>query len=146
MDNFKLVELQKTREFFVETKKSLSISGTFREIIEEKMKNMHCNSVMFCNKTGLNKTILSEMKKEDYRPQLKTVVSICVGLKFEYVISEKLLEAAGYKLVMTREIDCAYYMFLIDCKNSKLEVEDYNEYLKAWGFDKKHFLGSQERI
>ena len=57
MDNVKLVELQKTREFFVETKKSLSISGTFREIIEEKMKNMHCNSVMFCNKTGLNKTI-----------------------------------------------------------------------------------------
>ena len=43
MDNFKLVELQKTREFFDEVKKSLSINGTFREIIEEKMKNMHCN-------------------------------------------------------------------------------------------------------
>ena len=146
MGNFKLGELQKTREFFEDVKKSLSINRTFREIIEEKMKNMHCNSVMFCNKTGLNKTILSEMKKEDYRPQLKTVVSICVGLKFEYVISEKLLEAAGYKLVMTREIDCAYYMFLIDCKNSKLEIEDYNDYLKAWGIDKKYFLGSQQRI
>ena len=146
MDNSKLVESLKTRKFFEETKKSLSISGTFREIIEEKMKNIHCNSAMFCNKTGLNKTILSEMKKDDYRPQLKSVVSICVGLKFEYVISEKLLESAGYKLVMIRDIDCAYYMFLIDCKNSKLEIEDYNEYLKAWGFDKKHFLGSQERI
>ena len=146
MDNFKLVELQKTRDFFEKTKKTLSINGTFREIIEEKMKNMHCNSAMFCYKTGLNKTILSEMKKEDYRPQLKTVVSICVGLKFEYIISEKLLEAAGYKLVMTRDIDCAYYMFLIGCRNLKLEIEDYNEILKAWGFDKKHFLGSQERM
>ena len=37
-------------------------------------------------------------------------------------------------------------LYLIDCKNSKLEIEDYNELLKAWGFDKKHFLGSQERI
>ena len=46
---------------------------------------------------------------------------------------------------MTRNVDCAYYKILIDCKNSKLEIEDYNEYLKVWGIDKKYFLGSQER-
>ena len=85
------------------------------------------------------------MKKPDYKPQLRTVVTICIGLNLEYIESVELLRKAGYILVLARKIDYAYYLLLTKHKHPELTMEDYNQILEGWGFDEKDFLGSQTR-
>ncbi len=145
MDNSKLVESLKSKSVLDDTQKLLSISGTFKEIIEQIMQYYHYNSAIFCDRTGLNKTILSDMKNPEYRPQLRTVISICIGLKLNFVLSERLLEATGFRFVHTRRLECAYYKLLMESMEHDLDIIYCNKVLEAWGFEKKHFLGSQER-
>ena len=145
MDNNKLVDSLRKPEVFENDFGSLSITKTFYDEVNNLMERLHLNTTTFCNATELNKTILSDMKKEDYKPQLRTVVTICLGLNLEYIESVELLKVAGYVLVSSRKIDYAYYLLLTKYKNPDLTMEDYNKILAGWGFDKKHYLGSQER-
>ena len=141
-----LLDKLKSRQVFdADFKDHLPIRKTFHEVLNYILKKKHCNSVMFCEMTGLNKTIFSDLKKEDYKPNKRTVVSICVALKMEYSISEELLRLSGYELVLTRDIDYAYYLFMTKYQHPKLSIDDYNYLLEQWGFDEKDFLGSLTR-
>ena len=113
MDNNKLVDSLRKPEVFENDFGSLSITKTFYDEVNNLMERLHLNTTTFCNATELNKTILSDMKKEDYKPQLRTVVTICLGLNLEYIESVELLKVAGYVLVSSRKIDYAYYLLLI---------------------------------
>ena len=145
MDNSKLIESLEKPKVFDNDFNRLSISRTFYDEINDLMKKLHLNTTTFCYATELNKTILSDMKRSVYKPQLRTVVTICLGLNLEYIESVKLLESAGYVLVMTIKIDYAYYLLMTKYKHREFVMEDYNKILKGWGFDKKHYLGSQSR-
>lgn len=142
----KLLEELKSRQVFdADFNKHLPIRKTFHGVINQILEMKHCNSVMFCEKTDLNKTIFSDLKKKDYKPIKRIVVTICIGFKLEYSISEELLRLAGYELVLTREIDYAYYLFMTEYRHPDMSIEDYNKLLEHWGFDEKDFLGSLTR-
>ena len=140
-----LEELKSRQVFDADFNQNLPIRKTFQGVLNQILDMKHYNSVMFCEKTDLNKTIFSDLKKENYKPIKRIVVTICIGLKLEYSISKELLRLAGYELVLTREIDYAYYLFMTEYRHPDMSIEDYNKLLEYWGFDEKDFLGSLTR-
>lgn len=58
MDKDKLPKSLKSKKAFDEAFSILSVGETFYELLKKIMSRQHCNSTMFCDSTGLNKTIL----------------------------------------------------------------------------------------
>ncbi len=108
MDNYKIL----TQDAFENLYNTLSTQETFKQKMENILKNKHYNAASFCNATELNRNIYSNIKKEEYKPSLRIVVSICVGLKLNVFDAEYLLQLAGYVLVRTKKLDFAYSILL----------------------------------
>ncbi len=129
--------------FRQEFEKQLSISETlYQKIIKLiKIKNMSMED--FYTNTELNRTILSDIKKNKSRPQLRTVISICVGLQLKPLQASDLIKSAGYSLSDTLYIDCAYTDIIT--YYSEFGISACNDRLKELGIEEKHYLGSQTR-
>ena len=129
--------------FLLEFEKQLSISETLYQRI---MKIVHVRGISmedFYTETGLNRTILSDIKKNNSRSQLRIVITICIGLRLETRQAFDLIRLAGYALSDTIYLDCVYAELIShynDCG-----IEGCNERLAELGIDKKYFLGSQQR-
>lgn len=137
MDNYKIL----TQDAFEKLYNKLSTQETFKQKMEKILKDRHYNATSFCNATELNRNIYSNIKKEEYKPSLRIVVSICVGLKLNVFDAEYLLQLAGYVLVRTKKLDFAYSILL---ENSReWDITECNNKLKEWGFKENDFLGSQ---
>lgn len=132
-----------TREAFENSFSELSTHETFNERISRILKRKHYNSERFCNDTELNQNIYSCLKKIDYKPSLRIVVSICIGLQLDVFETEDLLRLAGYVLVRTRKLDYAYSELLKE--SNTLTIEECNIILTNWGFKKSELLGSQSK-
>ena len=55
----------------------------------------------FCDRTLLSEKVYERLRDKNYHgrnPELQTVLQICIGLNLGGVLSEQLLELAGYKL------------------------------------------------
>ncbi|MCI8980543.1 MAG: hypothetical protein HFE52_07750, partial [Clostridia bacterium] len=76
------------------------------------LKDRHYNVKTFCNDTELNENIYSNLKKEEYIPSLRIVMSICIGLRLDKFESDDLLRLAGYVFVRTKKLDFAYSILL----------------------------------
>ncbi len=129
--------------FRQEFEKQLSISETlYQKIIKLiKIKNMSMED--FYTNTELNRTILSDIKKNKSRPQLRTVITICIGLQLEPLQSLELIQSAGYALSNTLYIDRAYTDIIT--YYSEFGISACNDRLKELGIEEKHYLGSQTR-
>ncbi len=67
--------------FRQEFEKQLSISETLYQKIIKLIKIKGMSMEDFYTNTELNRTILSDIKKNKSRPQLRTVITICIGLQ-----------------------------------------------------------------
>lgn len=91
-------------DFLTGFEKQLSISETLHQRIEKiiKIKGMSMEDFYTC--TNLNRTIMYDIRKNKTRPQLRIVITICIGLELETAQSLELIRLAGYALSKTRSI------------------------------------------
>jgi hypothetical protein len=86
-------ELMEDGRFAAET------SMTFAQLVAAFIRRKGYNRQVFTEKTGLStRTYNRIMDNELPAPSLDTVMAICIGLQLGSGQSERLLEAAGYKL------------------------------------------------
>ena len=114
----------------------------FSEEVESLIKENKWSKIVFMERTGLDEmTYIRVMGDENLK--VRTIIAICVGLELDFETTEHLLKLKGYALSQT-DLLHRTYAFLID---KSLCIEDCNELLKAFGFNKKdQLLGTQERI
>jgi hypothetical protein len=89
------------------------------------------NSAIFKEKTLLNESIYSRIKNGQLaKPDIRTVMAICVGLDLDYFRATELLASAGHVLTSTEE-DEAYYYILNNCRGEPIKKR--NEFLTSVG-------------
>lgn len=123
---------------------SLAIHKSFNEQIKEILKREHWNSKIFRDCTGLEPMMFTRlMNKPDYKPNMRTLVAVCVSVGLDIVNTESLLKSLGLAFSPTNRVHRAYLYLIENCK--KMSIEDCNEILKSFGIEKKDFLGTIQR-
>ena len=122
----------------------LSVNETLYQRIKKIMEVKNISEEEFYTRTTLNRNIMYDIKQNKSRPQLRTVITICIGLNSEPDESLELIKIAGYTMSNTLLVDCAY-MELI-CHYNETDIFQCNEMLKEMGIEEKYHLGSRERI
>ena len=119
--------------------------GTLKEEINRLFTERHINSRTFCDRTELDEAMYYRLKNKDEQPLLATIITVCVGLSLDTLMSYHLVELAGYRLLPGNLLHCIYAYF---SENSEdLTVAECNEFLRSMGFCKRSkLLGSTQRI
>jgi len=133
-----------------------SSSDTVETFFLKIIKGKKINSDLFSELTKLNPSIFDKLRKSlSYRNdelndgrkyELNIIISVCVGLSFDYEDCMTLTHLAGYCLRPdpSHRLDLIYHTFL---KNTKrLTIDDCNSVLKFFGYTKNKLLGSQNYI
>lgn len=129
--------------FLTKFENNLSVSETLYERIMKIIKINDMTMEDFYSETDLNRNILSDIKKNKSRPQLRTVITICIGLSLEPFEALDLIHLSGYHLTNTIYID-RIYSELITHYND-FGIIECNKRLKELGIEEKYYLGSQTR-
>ena len=109
------------------------IPNTFGEALRYVMKCLDVRNEELAEYSMLGVETISRMRnRSDYEPKLKSVVAICIGLKLPPMISNKLIELAGYSLRNTTDEHMLYSVFLAG--SSSFTVEQCNELLVEKGY------------
>lgn len=132
--------------FHARTRQKLPEYGTFYEsickIMQEKGLDGKSNKKLIAA-THLSGTICSRLKNDrGYQPSIGTILAFCIGLGISPEDTEYLLKLKGYALSPEDPVHCAYRDILQVYQVFGFGVQECNEFLKSWGFDKKHFLES----
>ncbi|MCL1878387.1 MAG: helix-turn-helix transcriptional regulator [Defluviitaleaceae bacterium] len=89
------------------------------------------NSSIFTERTLLNQSIYSRIKNGQLsKPDIRTVMAICVGLDLDYFRATELLASAGHVLTSTDE-DEAYFYILNNCRGEPIQKR--NKFLTSLG-------------
>jgi len=122
---------------------SLSVCETFYEKITEIMKKKHWNTAIFCERTGLNKTVLSDIKSAKGKTTIRIAISICVGFGLNISKTEEMLRYAGLSFIMTDPVHFKYYYLITHYQ--RIGIVNGNKLLRILGMEQKDLLGSQEK-
>lgn len=123
---------------------SLVIHKSFNEQIKEILKREHWNSKIFRDCTGLDSmTFTRLMNKPDYKPNMRTLVTVCVAVGLDVVNTESLLKSLGLAFSPINRVHRAYLHLIENCKG--MSIEDCNEILKSFGIGEKDLLGTIQR-
>ena len=96
----------------------------------------------FYLETELDRSIINNIKNNS-KPELRTVIAICIGLKLDPRTSFELIQLAGHHLRSTVYYEYAY-LDLLQNYNKK-SIAECNKRLKELEVEKKYYLGSQQR-
>jgi len=93
-------ELKIFHEEYVEEDEFLSKPTlNFAQTAWAHIERLHCSRTEFVEKTLLSEGMYKRLlRKTVIRPTFQTVMQFCVGLSLGGILSEQLLELAGYKL------------------------------------------------
>lgn len=130
-------------EFFREYQNKLSIDETLYAKIKKIMKAKRISEEKFYDNTLLNRNVMYDIKQNKSRPQLRTVITICIGLGLEPYESLELIRTAGYSLSKSLFLDCAYMEIIFNYYDN--DIIECNEILEKLGVDEKYHLGSRQR-
>lgn len=130
-------------EFFREYQNKLSIDETLYAKIKKIMKEKKISEEKFYDNTLLNRNVMYDIKQNKSRPQLRTVITICIGLNLEPYESLELIRTAGYTLSKSLFLDCAYMEIIFNYYDN--DIIECNEILEKLGVDEKYHLGSRQR-
>ncbi|MBR4720715.1 MAG: hypothetical protein IK057_03010 [Clostridia bacterium] len=107
------------------------------------MKEKRISEEKFYDNTLLNRNVMYDIKQNKSRPQLRTVITICIGLNLEPYESLELIRTAGYTLSKSLFLDCAYMEIIFNYYDN--DIIECNEILEKLGVDEKYHLGSRQR-
>lgn len=130
--------------FSKENDEILSLNETLYKRIKKIMKVKGISEEEFYDNTLLNRNIMYDIKRNKSRPQLRTVITICIGLGLEPDESLELIRIAGYALSKTLFIDRAYMQIIFHHYNNA-DIFECNDVLKELGVEERYHLGSRER-
>jgi len=111
---------------------------TFHETMKNIFEYRNWNSTKFENKTGLAKINYTRAMKENHNPTIRTIITICVALDINMMMTNYLLELKGFKLTMNDKVHRAYAYLIENFKGS--DIEDCNIILAKMGVEEKNFL------
>lgn len=90
------------KNFKAKFQKEYDENNTYNKSLSQRlcgiMDEKHWNVSIFQDNTLLTDGAWRDAHKENYKPTLKTLVSICVGLQLPFKTSEELLRLGGYVL------------------------------------------------
>ncbi len=128
----------------MDERKRSSIDITLYGMILRILESKHLTKHDFLDLTQLDRQILYRIEKGlSARLQLRTVITICIGLSLEPTQSICLLQKAGYFLTEELPVDQAYLKLINHYYLS--DIEECNGILKRLGIPRKYFLGSLDR-
>ena len=126
--------------------KSLSEHKPFCEEINEMMADNDWNIRIVERRTGLSNKVCREMLQSNRNPNMKTVISFCIGFILSLTRTEHLLKCAGLAFDLSNKVHHTYYHLIILNNYKKIDIENCNRILKARGIIKvDDFLGSHSR-
>ncbi|WP_052144576.1 ImmA/IrrE family metallo-endopeptidase [Halalkalibacter okhensis] len=118
-------------EFDAKYEETKKYTKTFSEKVYEIIEMKKWNSAIFKDKTLLDDMAFSRIKnKKDKAPNLKTVITICVGLDLDLSMTNELLKLAGHSLTSSREHSA--YSYIITAF-SGCSIDERNEVLESLG-------------
>ncbi len=131
------------KSFLDKYNEHLSKSETLYEKIMKLINEKNLSMNDFYDETCLNRNVIFDIKRNpSRRPQLRTIVTICIGLSLEPDESLELIEFSGYKLSRTRLVDFAYLDLIFNYY--EYDIYDCNDRLNEIGIEEKYYLGSRE--
>ena len=132
--------------FHARTRQKLPENETFYKSICKIMQERGLdgkNNKKLIAATHLSGTICSRLKNDpEYQPSIKTIIAFCIGTYTSEEETHRLLKLKKYALSPEDPVHCAYMDLLRVYQVFGFGIRECNEFLKSWGFDKKHFLGS----
>ncbi|MDY2776598.1 MAG: hypothetical protein SOV02_08920 [Streptococcus infantarius] len=107
--------------------------NTFGEALKYVMKYQDVRNEELAEYSMIGVETISRMRnRSDYEPKLKSVVAICIGLNLPPMVSNKLIELAGYSLRNTTDEHMFYSVLLAG--SSSFTVGECNELLVENGY------------
>lgn len=97
----------------------------------------------FEEKTKLYPQYYKKVQKEDYKPSMKTLVSICIGLELDIGMANLLLASMARSFKVDNRRDYAYQYILQYYSESG--IEETNKVLEGLGFKGSDLLGSRDK-
>ena len=101
------------------------IPKTFGEALKYIMEKLDYPSNILAYDAGIDPSVISKMRNNiDYKPNLRSIILVCITLKLSPVISYELAELAGYRLrgTVTKELG-ARYLLLNSGNLNSIEVK-----------------------
>lgn len=126
--------------------KILLTNKNFNEEMVAILGELGINKIMFEQKTGLEYLAydriitLPENREESRKYSLRTVTSICVGLKLDIRTADRLLRSLGESFRPTNRVEQFYDFFVQN--NYQLDIAECNEILRLNNIGKEHYLGT----
>lgn len=122
-----------TREGYRKLEKIMQVfPRTFPDALDIVMEEYKIREHKLADDSGLDeKTIVRMRSKLDYKPKLKTIIQLCIGLNVPSIICLELIRVAGFTL-QPYGVELAYYCIItqkIGCK-----LENCNDYLETLGY------------
>jgi len=126
--------------------KSLSEHKPFCEEINKMMADNDWNIKIVERKTELSSKVCREMLQPNRNPNIKTVISFCIGFRLSLTRTEHLLKSAGLAFDLSNKVHHIYYHLIILNTYKKIDIIYCNKIIKARGITKiDDFLGSHSR-
>ena len=121
---------------------SLFDCKNFGEHMRLLIKEKGWDTVEFSEWTGLNNTMFSRIKRDDYMPDKRIFATLCVA--FELGMFEVMRIIQFTKITVLQKDDLLQkYFYVIDCHRGKA-IEECNDILRALGVEEKDLLGSRK--
>lgn len=117
---------------------------TFREHIIQLFSEKGINKENIEEKTGLSLSMYRKLIKTDFMPDMKTVISICVGLELDMAMVETLLDSLAVKFNRNNKKNYAYQYIVTNYTGE--DINSCNEILKILGLKGRELLGSTENM
>ena len=122
---------------------SLSINKTFYEKITTIFKKENWNAKTFCALTGLEAIFFTRMNRPGYKPNIRTLMAVCVALQLDVLTAANLLKSVGLAFSPECRVHQAYIFLLKNCKG--MSIGKCNKILLSFKIDKKDLLGTIQR-
>jgi len=122
---------RKEEDFTTFCRMRKAVTKQFPQMAYGIMQTQKWNSNIFTRNTLLGEPVYSRIKSGQLlRPDVRTVVAVCVGLDLDTVLAMELLSSAGHVLTDSHEHH-AYFYIIHSCRGES--IHERNEFLKKVG-------------
>lgn len=111
----------------------------FNELMIDIIDDMGLDAKEFAYRTTLNEMAFSRIQRPNYQPKMYTLITICMGLGFDMLMTLTLLEPLGRSFIKTNKVHYAYCRLITDYRGAS--IEKCNEILRRFGIDENNLLG-----
>jgi hypothetical protein len=116
----------------------------FYELMGEIFKDKGVTSGKeFSDRTGFDRTYYSLFRSKNYKPEMRTFITVCMALDIDIMKVMTLLDSIGAGFKKDNKIHYAYYYLALNYRGE--DIENCNKILDKLGVQPEYLLGRAKK-